>query len=43
MLGLGNSIAHSSYVSGAAPKLLDTVGGAAVAYSLRLLNSSYGG
>jgi len=43
MLGLGNSIAHSSYVSGAAPKLLDTVGGAAAAYSLRLLNSSYGG
>ena len=43
MLGLGNSIAHSSYVSGAAPKLLDTVGGAAVAYSLRLLNNSYGG
>lgn len=43
MLGLGNSIAHSSYVSGATPKLLDTSGGAAVAYSLRLLNSSYGG
>ena len=43
MLGLGNSIAHSSYVSGAAPKLLDTSGDAAAAYSLRLLNSSYGG
>lgn len=43
MLGLGNSIAHSSYVSGATPKLLDTVGGAVGAYSLRLLDSSYGG
>ena len=43
MLGLGNSIAHSSYVSGVTPKLLDTSGDAAAAYSLRLLNSSYGG
>lgn len=44
MLGLGNSIAKSSYVSsGSEPLLLDTFDGAAAAYSLRRLNSSYSG
>lgn len=43
MLSLGLNMAASSVIQSAAPKLLDTSGDAAAAYSLRLLNSSYGG
>lgn len=44
MLGLGSSMVAQGFVEGAlAPLLLDTYAGAAAAYSLRLLDSTYTG
>ena len=43
MLGLGTAINRGGFVSAADPLLIDTYSGAAAAYSLRKLSSSYSG